>query len=277
MFSSTLNKLPERFPHIGPWLVSLVLAALIAAELARAALSFVHAPPTAAQFEPQRLSASAPRRGVDVEQIVAAHLFGTIEADPGTQELRATAARLVLDGTIATDDPKRGVAIIRGDDSPSKVYSVGQNVAGALLHAVYLDHVVLSRNGALETLALLKLVADARSTAAGHSRPSPGPDVAQVAQPAPAPDESQARTDVVQLAQTGIAGMHGFRVVGGKDYDAFRAAGLRPNDVVTAVNGAPLQDQVSAQRSMNDLQSGHATVTVMRGGHPVNVNVNFDQ
>src|ERR1700733_367841 len=62
-------------------------------------------------------------------------------------------ANLVLAGTIASQDPKRGVAII-SDGGPSKVYSVGDNIGGASLHSVYLDHVILDRAGALETLLL---------------------------------------------------------------------------------------------------------------------------
>ena len=63
----------------------------------------------------------------------------------------------MLAGTIATQDPKHGVAII-SDGGPSKVYSVGDNVGGASLHSVYLDHVILDRGGALETLLLPRLL-----------------------------------------------------------------------------------------------------------------------
>ena len=61
-------------------------------------------------------------------------------------------------GTIATQDPKHGVAII-SDGGPSKVYSVGDNVSGATLHSVYLDHVILDRAGVLETLLLPRQLA----------------------------------------------------------------------------------------------------------------------
>jgi type II secretory pathway component PulC len=47
-----------------------------------------------------------------------------------TRQHPESAANLVLAGTIATSDPKRGVAII-SDGGPAKVYSVGDNVGGA--------------------------------------------------------------------------------------------------------------------------------------------------
>ena len=98
----------------------------------------------------------AQRAGFDAQSVVSAHLFGVAAGrfrSRPEQHARSPAANLVLAGTIATQDPKRGVAII-SDGGPSKVYSVGDNVGGASLHSVYLDHVILDRGGALETLLL---------------------------------------------------------------------------------------------------------------------------
>ena len=81
-------------------------------------------------------------------------------SNPSTQDpanAPPSTANLVLAGTIATQDPKHGVAII-SDGGPSKVYSVGDNVGGAYLHSVYLDHVILDRGGQLETLLLPRLL-----------------------------------------------------------------------------------------------------------------------
>ena len=108
----------------------------------------------------QRSRRAAPHAGLDVQSVVSAHLFGVAAVDPGAQDpanAPQSTANLVLAGTIATQDPKRGVAII-SDGGPSKVYSVGDNVGGASLHSVYLDHVILDRGGALETLLLPRLL-----------------------------------------------------------------------------------------------------------------------
>ena len=61
--------------------------------------------------------------------------------------------------------------------------------------------------------------------------------------------------------------------MGGKALEALRAAGLGISDVVTAINGAPL-DQNSAQQSINDAQ-GALNVTVTRRGRPTNIKVNI--
>ncbi len=138
----------------------MVLAVLIAVELARIAISLLSGGPVKS---PQPvLSSAAPRSphaGIDVPSVVSAHLFGVAAVDPGAQDpanAPQSTANLVLAGTIATQDPKRGVAII-SDGGASKVYSVGDRIGGASLHSVYLDHVILDRGGALETLLLPRL------------------------------------------------------------------------------------------------------------------------
>ncbi len=105
-------------------------------------------------------SASAPspqHPALDIQNVIAAHLFGVAAVNGGAQDPEnapQSSANLLLAGTIATQDPKRGVAIISDGGGPSKVYSVGDRVGGASLHSVYLDHVILDRGGALETLQL---------------------------------------------------------------------------------------------------------------------------
>jgi len=81
-----------------------------------------------------------------------------------------SSANLVLTGTIASQDPKHGIAII-SDGGPAKVYSVGDNVNGASLHSVYLDHVILDRAGALETLQLPRLLTGSRPAPPVGRRP----------------------------------------------------------------------------------------------------------
>src|ERR1700681_1098471 len=161
MFDLRTHEWLSRLQGNGPRLVSLGLAALIAVELARIAISLLGGGP--GKSPQPALASVAPRAqhtGLDIQSVVSAHLFGIAAADPSAQDpanAPQSTANLVLAGTIATQDPKRGVAII-SDGGPSKVYSVGDNVGGAALHSVYLDHVILDRGGALETLILPRLL-----------------------------------------------------------------------------------------------------------------------
>ncbi|MDP9010856.1 MAG: hypothetical protein M3N91_19485, partial [Pseudomonadota bacterium] len=147
----------SRLQANGPKLVSLVLAALMLLQLLQLGYSLLAKPLKSPQ---PVVTASAPlpkRSGVDVQTVVSAHLFGVAVADPTTQDPEnapQSSANLLLAGTIATQDPKRGVAIISDGGSAAKVYSVGERIGGASLHSVYLDHVILDRGGALETLLM---------------------------------------------------------------------------------------------------------------------------
>jgi general secretion pathway protein C len=280
MFYSALSNLLERIPRNAPRLVSTVLIALIAADLVNAALSLAHSSSTSPSLiahVPPR--AMAPRDSIVVKEIVAAHLFGVAAADQGgldSQHPAPSTAPLVLAGTIATGDPNHGMAIIGGEDAGSKVYAVGQSVGGALLHAVYLDHVLLNRDGILESLSLRRLMAAAKFSGRSHPRAVAAAATSAAEDNLPS-DAPRVLNDLLRLTPTTSNGTRGYQVMGGIDNHSLQETGLRPGDVMTAINGAPLRDPESTQRSLDQLQTGRATVTVMRRGRPTNINVDFGQ
>ena len=151
MLETRTHEWLSRLQGDGPRLVSWFLAVLIAVELARIAVSLLGGGPVKSpQAAVSNRSATRSACGIDTSQsVISAHLFGVATIDPSTQDpdnAPASTSNLVLTGTIATQDPKHGVAII-SDGGTSKVYSVGDNIGGAALHSVYLDHVILDRGG----------------------------------------------------------------------------------------------------------------------------------
>jgi general secretion pathway protein C len=286
MQGTPTNEWLSRLQGNGPNLVSLVLAALIAVELARIAISFLSGPVKS----PQPLIASTAQTrqhpAVDIQSVVSAHLFGIAKADPSTQDpanAPLSSANLVLAGTIATEDPKHGVAII-SDGGPSKVYSVGQNVNGATLHSVYLDHVILDRGGTLETLLLPRQLAGDR-----NRPPSPvrriGADPRTVAavdnirrmvQQDPGLLDQVMRT--VPSYDNAAGKLRGFRAYPGRNRAIFNKLGLKPGDLVTAINGQALDDPQRSQEVFNTIQtSDHVTVTLERGGQKQDITLNIAQ
>ena len=156
------NEWLTRLQDDGPNLASLCLAALIVVELARIAVSLLGSPVKSPQPVLTR-PAQSPARGGSrcAKRGFRPFVRRSPKVDSSTQDTAnapLSSANLVLTGTIATQDPKHGVAII-SDGGPSKVFAVGDNVSGASLHSVYLDHVILDRGGALETLVLPRQVA----------------------------------------------------------------------------------------------------------------------
>jgi general secretion pathway protein C len=274
----------SRLESKGPNFVSLLLAALIAVEAARIVVALVSGPvksprPVIAgsmQLHP------ATRMGVNAQAVAAAHLFGTAVADPTTQDPNnapLSSANLVLAGTIATQNPKRGIAIIN-DGGPSKVYAVGENVNGATLHSVYLDHVILDRGGTLETLLLPRLLAG------GGRGAVRGPVIARTAQ---AVDNVRRMVQqdpglLDQVMRTvpsydNTAGkLRGFRAYPGRNRNIFNKLGLKPGDLVTAINGQPLDDPQHSQEVFNTIQSSNTvTVSVERGGQKQDITLNVAQ
>ena len=126
MLDTRTNSWLSRLQANGPKLVSFVFGALILLQLLQIALPLISKP---LQVPEPVVAAAAPRpqrSGVDIQSVVAAHLFGVPPAatqDEGNAP--QSSANLLLAGTIATQDPRHGVAIISEGGAPSKVYSVG--------------------------------------------------------------------------------------------------------------------------------------------------------
>jgi general secretion pathway protein C len=276
----------SRLQGNGPRLVSLALAALIAVELARIAISLLGGGPVRSPQPVVRTTRqAAPRAGLDIQSIVSAHLFGVATVDPAAQDPASapqSTANLVLAGTIATQDPKRGVANI-SDGGPSKVYSVGDTVGGASLHSVYLDHVILDRSGVLETLLLPRLLgpgmhgppvvrrggADPRTVAAVEN-------IRRMVQQDPGLLDQVMRT--VPSYDSAAGKLRGFRAYPGRNRQIFGKLGLKPGDLVTAINGTALDDPQRSQEVFNTIQSSdHVTVTVERGGQKQEITLNIAQ
>ncbi len=275
-------------PHVSgyaPLLVSVVLGVLITVELARASLILLGDSPSMAREPALVLNARAPKRlAIDVHGIAAAHLFGVFVDDPSTQDpakAPRTTANLLLAGTLATDDPKQGFAII-SDGGRATVYRVGDSVADGALYSVYRDRVVLKRRGSLETLVLPRLLlakgksdrqlAPAARTAEGeqaHNLPQTG---------------SLSAGDVLRGTGVAIPGgkLRGFRVFPTGNRRIFEESGLHPGDLVVAVNGASLEDQdrQTGEEIFNTMKTAsQAMITVERAGqrHDVTINAQSDQ
>src|ERR1700676_4859694 len=286
MLDSRTHEWLSRLQGNGPRLVSWGLAALIAVELARIAISLLSGGPVKS---PQPvLTRGAPRAqhaALDVQSVVSAHLFGVAAPDASLQapaNAPQSTPNLVLAGTIATQDPKRGVAII-SDGGPSKVYSVGDNVGGASLHSVYLDHVVLDRGGQLETLLLPRLLGPGMHGPPVVRRPGGDPrtvaavdNIRRLVQQDPGILDQVMRT--VPSYDNAAGRLRGFRAYPGRNRQIFNKLGLKPGDLVTAINGTALDDPQRSQDFFNTIQtSDHVTVTLERGGQKQDITLNIAQ
>jgi general secretion pathway protein C len=256
----------SRLQANGPSAVAWVLGALIAVELVQIAAALLSG--QVKSPEPVvEASAPRPKLGVNVQAVVSAHLFGVAVADPSTQDPNnapLSSANLALAGTIATENPKKGIAII-SDGGPSKVFAVGDNVSGASLYSVYPYHVLLDRGGNLETLLLPRMFA-------GGSRAAPRRVAAADTRTAQTIQNVHSILHQVMrpvAAYDSAAGkFRGFRAYPGRNRAMFTELGLKPGDLVTAINGQSLDDAQRSEHVMNTIQTAASvTVTIERGGN----------
>jgi general secretion pathway protein C len=228
------------------------------------------ATPTAA---PNAIAAVDPGQSavttVNPQSVADAHLFGVAGASNGPTDpnsLPQTQVPLILAGTIALDDPQAGFAIVGENAVNAKFYRVGTMINGGVrLHAVYIDRVVIDRNGTLETLVLPR----------GAPSNAPAPVVRNVVTTSVgenlrriATTNPSALGELLRAQPVFANGVQkGYRIYPGRDRQQFARLGLQPGDLVTAINGAALDDPNRGGEVMNTLvASSTAQVTVERNG-----------
>jgi general secretion pathway protein C len=231
---------------------------------------------------PESFPAAAPtqlptNRTVDVTSVLRANLFGQSDPVLDTRNAPITSMPLVLGGFVVVSDskgihdPKGGSALIGTSATDIRNYRVGGAVpGGARLHEVYPDRVLLDRGGSIEALLLPPRV----------GTPAPPPvavgavsaqRVQQVMRENPALlNQIMSRSAVV------IGGkLQGMRVNPGPNRQAFDKLGLRPGDLVTAINGTQLSDQ-RAEEVFNSLSNAaEANITVERNGTRQELHLNL--
>lgn len=231
------------------------------------------------------------------------HLFGNTPVRPGSGPgSPATTLAMILRGTLADGDPAGGIAVISDGEGGERAYRAGENIAGGVkLARVYPDHVILLHEGVEETLTLTRdqnlapgnivrppsATRAARANAqAGASSPSTSaPSTAETSK-APAdwqqtvdrlrqnPDELAKRVQIVPVLDGGK--LAGVRVSAGADMALLSQMGLRAGDIVTAVNGAPVDSVSRGQQIVDSLRNAaSARVTVLRDGKPTDITISL--
>ena len=275
-----------------PWMrslptwVSLALVVVLAWQLVQLAWTILGATkaPGAATTAPVVATAAPSGPAIDLPTILNAHLFGVAGASPtgatDPSSVAATQMNLVLVGTIAESDPERGYAIIGESATNAKVYAVGKTITGGTkLHSVYPDRAILDRGGKLEALLLPRKftgggLAPAAAQAAPQADPMLGDRLRNLATQNPA-----AITDILRPQPVFANGQQrGYRVYPGRNREIFTKLGLMPGDLVTAINGAPLDDPARGMEVLNTMNAAtDVTVTVERNGQTTQININNAQ
>jgi general secretion pathway protein C len=200
-----------------------------------------------------------------------------------------TRLNLVLKGVFSADSQENAVVIIANKGHDEKSYRVGDVVGGAAqIYKIYPDRVILKRGDNFETLALPRdeplsgnsignntsayiSAASDNSKASTHSHHLRGLRQKILAKPGAA----MRLVNAQPVMESG--GLKGYRVSPGQNRELFARAGLRPGDVVTAVNGVEITNMKNMQQLYQQVKKGgRFVVSVERGGKPLSLTLEID-
>lgn len=234
------------------------------------------------------------------------HLFGKFEikkAEPvPVQQVveppKPTRLNLKLRGIFASANKDLARAIIADAKNAEDSYKVGDTLPGGVtLHEIQTDKVILDNRGKMEILLLPEDVAPGTENGnrnnealAPQSAPAPTPTAQAPGGPLDTANAEPGvllrdiRDRLVSDPQS-VMGLiraqpfrkngklAGYRIRPGQDRQLLEKFGLRSGDVVTAINGVPMDNPLKALELMRDLKSATSlSVDIERRGVPQSLN-----
>jgi len=174
---------------------------------------------------------------------------------------------LILVRTEPGLNPQEGLAYLGTSRESPQTYVAGALLAnGARISAIYADSIVLERGGSSVRLYVDEArMAQSRNQAGalralltvGGTPPASAPQ-------ATSREELNDYVRTTPLYESGV--MSGYQVYAGERSGVFAQLGLKGGDVITAINGAPLNDPANAWETIKQLTEGASLqATVKRG------------
>jgi general secretion pathway protein C len=242
--------------------------------------------------------------GVNIAQLKSLTVFGKVEEAAKPQEQAAiiesqavkTQLNLILVGVMEGSDEASSRAIITSGDKQD-VYAindalpVGNNVT---LSKVLADRVIINNNGQYESLWLYQVDPNAPPISQASMAPQtmapepssypggrpgfvgPEPQSPRDAEGPPALAEvSRSLADVVAMSIHRENGqVIGYKIRPGRDAEKFKSAGLQADDIVTAINGMPLNNPAKIMEVYKNMgNTTSASLEIKRGGSVITVDV----
>jgi general secretion pathway protein C len=222
------------------------------------------------------------------------HLFGVASKTPVQQapiEAKKTHLKLTLRGVFAATNSAEALAIIADARGKEKVYRKGDTIfSGVKLYAVYPDRVILERSGNFESLSLPRNEDEAAAKGIRMVRPSQPPSnrslpvVTRTVQGGPILQKF--RQQILQHPQEFYKNMRIEPVTGSNnqvkgytfnynDPKIMNAIGLRPNDIIVAVDGQPASPSVLSSLLSKLSTATSISLGIERNGQRENININM--
>ena len=216
--------------------------------------------------------------------LTGAHLFGvtkTTTALAKTSLAPETKLNLVLKGVLANDNMAMASAIIaRGANSKEEIYGTGDKIPGGItLKEIHPEHVILERQGQLETLRMQKDKGSSQmqlpdnnkrtstlSAQSTHTLKKIRSDLIS--------NPTSFRKYALPVVVRENGKQIGYRLQPQQNSDLLTQAGIEASDVITSINGKKLNSMQSSIGALNELRSAkQVQITVKRNGAEVPLNI----
>ena len=283
---------------IGKLLLSMLLLAWLASSLVQLANimippeSVTPTPSTIIERTPSNQVSSLPE--VDIAALTSIPLFGKVvevlaepvEIAPKEEVVVETKLNLSLKGLFTSEQRDKGQAII-ANGRKDQLYQVGDEIEGlsnVKLTAVFEDRVNLDNRGNAEVLYLypeserLSSSANTTPTVSTFVDNNLEPEISQLDTNKPSSKKLNEIMRVVRERNKSTGEMLGFRVLPGRDREAFELSGLKVNDVITSIDGEALTDLRSAMTIYrNKRDATRVSLIIRRNDNEISLDLDLDK
>lgn len=279
----------QRWLARAPALLNVILVIVIGLAAARLFWLLWPAPESSLQLVPKTTGPAAVSRDAgprfDIDTIAAAHLFGkpvlTAARQPQQEKIinaPETHLDLTLTGIVSNRSGGQSRALIEKEDGEQRSYAVGETIMpGVELHDIYVNKVILERNGRYETLTLesLKNATAVQRVAANTVSGALARQLGRIRSKILANPAIARRYIRLQPARRN-GSLIGYRIFPGPQRALFRKTGLQPGAIVTAINGQPLHNPARALRLLSQVATApRVSFTLRHNGRQRTVTVRF--
>lgn len=285
-FSALLQNQEQWQPVLNrlPSILSLILVIACAQLLAQLTWILIpQAEQAPVTFSQNTGKSSAKQPSHNIDDLTRANLFGKPgkQVNTNTKKAPDTQLNLVLRGVLASGDPDVASAIIaQGSNGKEDIYSVGDKLPGGVsIEEIHAEFVILSRQGRLEKLRLIKdkgiELAPSRSVASDNK--TGGKQSLKDVRATIMKNPTSFGDYALPVAVNEKGKLVGYRLQPQKKgAELMKQAGMLPTDIITSINGIKLdkpENGIGALRKLTNAKE--VDLMVKRNGSEIPLHISL--
>ncbi|MFL0795871.1 MAG: type II secretion system protein GspC [Cellvibrionaceae bacterium] len=272
-----------------PWVIkgiTIFLALLLAWQMGALVWKFVKGAETPPP--PSNVTAAAPKANQQsaLKFLISHPLMNAASEKGASPEITSapkTSLNLKLVGLLYSADKKQARAIIENKRDGGKSYGIGAKIGGlAEVHAIHPDKVILKRSGRFETLPLEVKTTEIKVTRVESGINGVDSQV-QVSRSTTRYLRSATRSPQDFMRQFTITPAHysghllGYKLKALRKPQLMKELGLKPDDVIAAINGTTLTDPKKMMEMYEELKhSNELQLSIINNGQRRELNISLN-